>query len=392
MKEKCDVAIVGGGVMGASVAYWLSCLDPTLRITVFERDPTHAFSSTALSVASIRMQFSQPANVQVSRFGLEFIHGFAERTAPVGRIDLGFQGNGYLFLAGSDKGAEVLRDTTAMQRRHGANTSMLDKDDLVRRFPWMDPIGVSLATFGGATEGWFDNMGLLAGLRALARSQGVRFEHAHVSGLQAQGRAVRHLVLDDGRRVSAGAVVNAAGPRAAELLSSLGEKLPVEPRKRTVFVVDAPNARHPDAPLIIDYRGYYIRPEGNAWITACVPDDDSRVSVEDFDARHWDFEETIWPMLYERIPGFDAAKVLRHWVGHYAYNTLDQNAILGPHPEWDNLWLINGFSGHGLQQAPAMGLGLAELISKGRFETMDLSAFSMQRILENRPFRERAIV
>ncbi|NDR54876.1 NAD(P)/FAD-dependent oxidoreductase [Aliiruegeria sabulilitoris] len=392
MAEKVDVAIVGGGIMGASTAYWLSLFEPRLRICVFERDPTHEFSSTALSVASIRQQFTAAINVRISGFGLEFIRNFSSLTAELGGVDLGFRGNGYLFLAGSETGAENLREAVDMQRGEGAGTEALTAEQLCRLFPWISAEGVSLASFGGSAEGWFDNMGLLAGLRDLARLQGVRFEHAEVVGVDRAGRVIGSLSLSDGRRVSVGEVVNAAGPRASLFMRKLSEEFPVEPRKRTVFVVDAPNARHPDAPLLIDYQGYYARPEGTCWITATVPENDTAVDCEDFDARHWDFEENIWPKLYRRIPGFDQAKVIRHWVGHYAFNTLDQNAILGRHPNWDNLLLINGFSGHGLQQAPAMGRGLAELLVHGHFRSLDLSEFSMERILENRPFRERGIV
>lgn len=148
-----------------------------------------------------------------------------------------------------------------------------------------------------------------------------------------------------------------------------GLDLPVEPRKRTVFVIDAPNARHPDAPLLVD-RGFYLRPErGGQWITATVPEADSPCDPQDFEPDLHLFEEVIWEQLYARAPGFDAVKVVRHWVGHYAYNRLDQNAILGPHPALPNLYLMNGFSGHGLQQAPAVGRGIAEHLLTGSWQS-----------------------
>ncbi|PRY26775.1 glycine/D-amino acid oxidase-like deaminating enzyme [Aliiruegeria haliotis] len=387
-----DVVIVGGGVMGMSTAYWLGRFDPSLSIAVVERDPSHTHSSTALSVASIRQQFSVPVNVRISRFGLEFIRGFAELTECVGSIDLGFRGNGYLFLAGSDDGAEVLRENCAMQRREGAGTELLHTEDLGRLFPWMNTADVSLASFGGNQEGWFDNMGLLSGLRALARVQGTTMITGEVVGLSGQGDRITSVTLGDGTELTCGAVVNAAGPRAPHLLRTLRHNLPVEHRKRTVFVVDAPGARHPDAPLIVDYQGYYARPEGDHWITAIVPDDDAAVAPDDFTPLHEDFEAEIWPRLWTRIPGFEAAKVLRCWVGHYAFNTFDQNAIVGRHPERRNLYLVNGFSGHGLQQAPAMGRGLAELILFGAYKSLDLSDLGFSRLLECRPLREREIV
>ena len=392
MTDKVDVAIIGGGVMGASSAYWLSLLAPQLRILVLERDPSHSFSSTALSVASIRQQFSAAINVRVSQFGLAFIRGFAARSAQIGGLDLCFRGNGYLFLAQSARGVSALRRNTAMQNREGARTELLTRGDLRTRFPWMSVDDITLAGFGGTEEGWFDNMGLLSGLRSLAQSQGVRFEKAEVVDMARRGRVVTSLHLSDGRRIQAGEIVNATGPRAAQTLAMLGEDIPVEPRKRTVFVVDAPDARQQDAPLIIDFQGYYARPEGDSWITATIPDEDPKVDVEDFSANHWEFDEFIWPRLYRRIPGFERARVLRHWVGHYAYNRFDQNALLGRHPGLDNLILVNGFSGHGLQQAPAMGRGVAELLLHGGFRSLDLSDFGYERIVENRPFPEDGIV
>ncbi|MBE0553771.1 MAG: FAD-binding oxidoreductase, partial [Rhodobacteraceae bacterium] len=170
-----------------------------------------------------------------------------------------------------------------------------------------------------------------------------------------------------------------------------GLDLPVEPRKRTVFVIDAPNARHPDAPLLVD-TGFYLRPEHDHWITATVPQDDGPCDANDFEPDLHLFEEVIWEQLWHRAPGFDAVKVVRHWVGHYAYNTLDQNAILGPHPDVANLFFMNGFSGHGLQQAPAVGRGLAEHILHGGWQSLDLSDLSVGRVVKGQAFREKAVV
>lgn len=387
-----DVCIIGGGVMGVSTAYWLTELAPDLAVAVIERDPSHEFSSTALSVASIRQQFTLPINVRISRFGLQFIHDFRMLTQEVGGIDLCFRGNGYLFLAGAERGADILRTSCAMQNAEGARTELIGPEELPKRFPWLDPHGVAMASFGGDDEGWFDNMGLLAGLRSLARARGVTFIHGEVVAFNHQAGTVRGLELGNGRQLSCGTVVNAAGTRASTIMNLLGEKYPVEPRKRTVFVVDAPGARIPEAPLLVDYQGFYARPEGTHWITAMVPETDVAVDPSDFEPDWLDFEDTIWTKLAARIPGFDRAKVLRCWVGHYAYNTFDQNAIVGRHPNWSNLLLVNGFSGHGLQQAPAMGRGVAELVVFGAFRALDLSSLGPERVAVGHPQREMAIV
>ncbi|MDP2062881.1 MAG: FAD-binding oxidoreductase [Phaeovulum sp.] len=392
MDLKPDVLVIGGGVMGASVAYWITRIAPGTRVSVVEMDPSYARASTALSVASIRSQFSNPVNVQISRFGLDFIRSFA-REAPEGGVpDLGFKENGYLFLSGNPDAAALMGEQAAMQRSLGAATEVLDPAAIAARFPWLNLDDVVAATFGRTGEGWFDNMGLLGGLRAQARAQGAEFVTDRVVGLEREGDAVVAAILAQAGRVEAAAFVNAAGTRASELLRWLGEEFPVEPRKRTVFVIDAPNARHPEAPLLVDHTGFYLRPEHGQWITATVPAEDGPCDADDFEPDHAQFEELIWPALYARAPGFDAVKVTRFWVGHYAYNTLDQNAILGRHPGFQNLYLANGFSGHGLQQAPAVGRGLAEVILTGDWQSLDLSDLDMRRVIAHEPFLEKAIV
>jgi len=225
----------------------------------------------------------------------------------------------------------------------------------------------------------------------MAKAQGARFVTDRVTGLHMAGDRVAGVVLDRAGKIACRQVVNAAGTRAAQICQMAGLDLAVEPRKRTVFVIDAPNARHPDAPLLVD-AGFYLRPEQNHWITATVPQDDGPCAPDDFEPDLDLFESVIWEQLYARAPGFDAVKVVRHWVGHYAYNTLDQNAILGPHPQVPNLFLCNGFSGHGLQQSPAVGRGLAEHILTGQWQSLDLTDLSANRMVTGDAFCERAVV
>lgn len=391
--QRFDVAIIGGAVMGAATAFFLTRMQPGLRVAVVERDPTFAQASTALSVASIRSQFSTPTNVAISRFGIDFIRDFARWTGPAGGVpDLGLRENGYLFLTGSDSGAAVMEDLAAMQRGLGAATQVLSPAEIAERYPWLSLDGVVAGSFGPRDEGWFDNMGLLGGLRAAARAQGAVFLSDTVIDLSRDDNCITHAHLASGAAIAAGAFVNCAGTRAAQVMRWLGADLPVEPRKRTVFVIDAPNARHPDAPLLVDPSGFYLRPEGPHWITATVPDTDGPCAPEDFAPEADQFESLIWPLLWARAPGFDAVKVVRLWVGHYAYNTLDQNAILGRDPRFENLYLANGFSGHGLQQAPAVGRGLAEVILTGAWQSLDLSDLSVDRVLAGRPLREVGVV
>lgn len=393
MPERWDVVIVGGAVMGASSAYWLTRMDPALKVLVVEMDPTYARSATALSVASVRQQFSNPVNVAVSRFGVGFIRDFQTALGrDVGVPSLGLKENGYLFLSGTRDGADLLRDLATMQNGLGAATEVLDPAGVQARFPWMTVADVTAGSFGLRDEGWFDNMGLLNGFRSAARAQGAVFRKDRVTGLRRSGARVTGVELASGALLEAGAVLNAAGTRGAEVMAMVGEVLPVEPRKRTVFVIDAPNARHPDAPLLIDHTGYYMRPEHDHWIIATVPTVDPAADPEDFSPDADQFEEVIWPLVYARAPGFDAVRVVRLWVGQYDYNRLDQNAVVGRWPGTENLYILNGFSGHGLQQSPAMGRGIAELILTGRYQALDLGELGAERILENRPFLEAAIV
>ena len=390
--QRADVVIVGGAVMGASCAYWLTRMNPGLQVLVVERDPSFARSSTALSVASIRQQFSTGVNVAISRFGIGFIRDFQQNLGvDVGIGSLGLKENGYLFLAHSTEGAAMLQDHAEMQRSHGAATEVWTPDQIKVRFPWLAVDDLTAGSFGSRDEGWFDNMGLLAGFRAAAKALGARFVTDEVIGITVDFGRVTGVTLGQGGAVACGAAVNAGGTRAAVIARMAGLDLPVEPRKRTVFVIDAPNARHPDAPLLVD-TGFYLRPEQGHWITATVPSEDGPCAVDDFEPDLHLFEDVIWEQLYNRAPGFDAVKVVRHWVGHYAYNTLDQNAILGPHPDVPNLFFMNGFSGHGLQQSPAVGRGLAEHILTGGWQSLDLSDLSIDRVLAGKPFREAAIV
>jgi len=388
-----DVVIVGGAVMGSSAAYWLSLMQPDLNILVIEPNPDYARSSTALSVASIRQQFTTAVNVQISRFGIEFIRNIGNWLGQGGGVQsLGFQENGYMFLYGSPQSESALRQACKIQRAHGAQTELLSPSALKSRFEWLNVDDIHLASFGAKDEGWFDNMSLLGGFRNAARNQGVEYLRDRVVNMEGAGGQLTSVTLEKKGKVTAGVIINAAGTAASDILAMIDEKFPVEPRKRTVFMVDAPNAVHPDAPLMVCYSGFYLRPEHNHWICAIVPEDDRIADKDDFEPDLHMFEDDLWPKLYERAPGFDAVKVLSAWAGHYAYNTLDQNAIIGRHPNWRNLFLMNGFSGHGLQQAPAVGRGIAELVLYGAYQSIDLSDLCVERILDGKPFAEQAIV
>ena len=392
-KETHDVLIIGGGVIGSSVAYFLSS-DPGSngsRITVVERDPAYRTASTALSVGGVRQQFSTAENVLLSRYSADFFRRAGDLLEVDGeRPELGFQERGYLFLA-SPAGKSVLRRNVRLQRNLGADVTILTPGELFSRFPWMHVADLALASLGNSGEGWLDPYSLLQAMKAKARSQGVRYLTDEVVGLAVDGAKIVGADLSDAGRVAVGTVVNAAGPAAADLCEMAGADLPVRPRRRYVYRVHVEHA-YPGFPMVIDPTGVYVRPEGDGYLCGVSPPPDADPDTTDLTVAYDVFHDTVWPGLAHRIPSFDALRLGSSWAGLYAYNTVDQNAILGPHPAVSNLILANGFSGHGLQHAPGIGRGVAEWILYGAFRSLDLSRFSYRRIAEGRPIREENVV
>lgn len=396
-----DVVIVGGAVIGSAVAYYLAA-NPDFdgSVLVVERDPTYARSSTALSCASIRTQFSNALNGQVSQYGAEVIRDFGALMEVNGeQPNLNFHPAGYLFLAGDAAQAGILRANHATQISCGADVVLWDKSELARAFPYLRVDDVELASFGQSGEGWFDNTGLMAGFRNKAKSLGVTVVHDEVTAIQRAGDRVTGVTLKSGGAVGAGVVVNASGPRAARTARMAGLDIPVEPRKRTVFVFDCATPPKPASdvnggllPLVIDPSGVFFRPEGSYFLAGCAPAQDPAVDWDDFEPRHEEFDEIIWPVIAARSESFEAVKVVNHWAGHYDFNVLDHNMVVGRHPEVTNFIFANGFSGHGLQQGPATGRGVSELIVYGSYKSLDLSPVGYERIIENRPFLEQAVI
>ncbi len=401
MNDRYDVVIVGGAVIGSAVAYFLTAnSDFKGSVLVVERDPTYAKASTSLSSSSIRTQFSNPINVRISQFGSEFIRNFAE-TMQVGgdKPDLGFHPGGYLFLAKTGEQEKTLRENHLAQIGCGADVVLWDRAELARAFPHLNVDDIRLASYGQSGEGWFNNTGMMYGFRNKAREQGAEFIKDEVVRIGREGDRVTSVTLASGAKVSAGTIVNASGPRAALTARMAGLDIPVEPRKRTIFVFDCATTPEGTAnvnggrlPLMIDPTGVFCRPEGKFFLTGCPPVEDPTADWDDFEPRYDEFEEIIWPALAERSPAFEAIKAVNQWAGHYDFNTLDHNLVVGRHPEVTNFIFANGFSGHGLQQGPAAGRGVSELIVYGAFRTLDLSEVGYERIVENRPFLEKAVI
>jgi glycine/D-amino acid oxidase-like deaminating enzyme len=385
-----DIVIIGGAIVGSALAYYLRKEGFAGTIALVERDPQFTHSATTLSMASIRQQFSIPQNIRLSQFTLGLFRGLKDEFGP--EADIGFREGGYLILA-SDDGLPILKANHAVQIAEGTDIVLEDAAALARRFPWLSTEDVSAGAYGRSGEGWFDAHAMLGVFRRALRQKDVDFIAASVTGISRSGNRVTGVTLDNGETLDAGIVVNAAGPNAGKVAGMAGLALPVEPRKRTVFVFEA-REKYADMPLLVDPCGVYVRPEGSVYLTGGAEHGENEAAADPADFEpEWDlFEETIWPALATRIPAFEAIKMTRAWAGHYDYNALDQNAVIGPHPEVENFIFANGFSGHGLQQAPAVGKALAERLAHGSYRTIDCSAFGYERIAEGRAFRELNVI
>jgi glycine/D-amino acid oxidase-like deaminating enzyme len=383
-----DVVIVGGGAIGCAVAAFL--LDEPAfegRVAIIERDPTYREASSALSASSIRQQFSTPENIRMSRFGFEFLRALGEGPDPV---DVGLEERGYLYLAPTG-GAATLREVHAIQEAEGAQVALLSPAELTARFPWISTDGIEAGALGLAGEGWFDGFGLLQALRRQAVTRGAEMIRDEVVGLVRGASGIESVTLASGRIIGCGTVVNAAGPWARDVAAMAGIDLPVEARRRCVFVFNARDPL-PDCPLVIDTSGLWFRPEGESFIVGTSPSEDVDFDRLPLEVNWSEFHDLLWPALAARVPAFDAIKPVRAWAGYYEYNVVDQNAIIGRHPELTNLVFANGFSGHGIQQAPAVGRAVSELIAHGRFTTIDLAVFGYERFAAGRPVIERNVI
>ncbi|RWH34991.1 MAG: FAD-binding oxidoreductase [Mesorhizobium sp.] len=385
-----DIVIIGGAIVGSSVAYYLREEGFTGSIALIERDPQFSQAATTLSLASIRQQFSIPENIRLSQFTLKLFRQLKETFGA--DADIGFREGGYLILAG-EAGLPILKANHEAQIAEGADIVLEDAGQLARRFSWLSTEGISAGAYGRGGEGWFDAHALLMLFRKALRERRIDFITASATGITRQGSRVTGVALDNGETLEAGIIVNAAGPNAGKVAALAGLALPVEPRKRNVFVFEA-REKYADMPLLVDPSGIYVRPEGSVYLTGgAEPEEgDHAPDPNDFEVKWPLFEDVIWPTLATRVPAFEAIKPTRAWVGHYDYNTLDQNAVIGPHPEVENFLFANGFSGHGLQQAPAVGKALSELIVHGGYRTIDCTAFGYERVAAGRAFRELNVI
>ena len=389
MDKIYDVIIIGGGIMGSASAYYLMKTDHTLKVAVIERDLTYAKASTTLSMANTRIQFSLEQNIAISQYALKTLEQFEGTMAVVGeRPKIYYRREGNLFLV-DDAGRRGAEKALALQQSLGCRADWWSPEKIMRHYPLYETKGLAGGTFG-PDDGHFDAYAVLMAYKAKAKSMGAVYINDEVQKIRKQHGRVTGVRTVPGSTLTAGCVVNCAGAWAAKVAQTAGANLPVIPVKRQVFTLDTAVKPQGPLPLTVLPSGLYFRTEtgGVILLGKSMAEDPSGYEFSWDDKR---FMEILWPELAEFVPAFDRLKLVRGWAGLYAVNTLDGNAILGEWPEIRGLFLANGFSGHGLQQAPAVGRYLSELILE-RLPSLDLSIFSPIRILENRPLSESGLV
>ena len=395
-QKSYDVVIIGGAIMGSSTAWFLSD-NPDFdgSVLVVERDLTYANCSTAHTNSCMRQQFSAALNVKISQFAADFVKNLPERIGDPRVPPQVIQNYGYLYLADTDDFADVLRENQKVQLAEGAETEILSADEIRDRYPFYQVEDIVAGSINRKDEGYWDGGGVFDWWRRSARDRGVEYILNEVVALNRNtaGTAIDSVTLATGDVISAGQIVNASGPRAARTAKMAGIALPVEPRKRFTWIFSAEQPLDQDLPLTIDPSGVHFRQDGpKTYLAGCPADPDPAVDYDDFAMDHARWESHVWPIIATRIPQFEAIRVVNEWAGHYAFNTFDQNAIMGPHTEMSNFIFLNGFSGHGLQQSPAMGRGTAEWLTYGEYRALDLTPFNYERILAGRPIIEKAVI
>lgn len=387
--KRVDIAIIGGGIVGSAVAYFLARTGRAGTIAVVEPDPSYEFSATPAANGGIRQLFSLPENIRMARYGLDFFAGFHETMAMDGQsADIGFQRRGYLFIS-DDGGHGQMEINHRLQVSLGARVDLLDGAALAARFPSINGADMACAVHS-PDDAWINPQAALMGFRDKARALGVDYIKDRVVDWRAHGGVARDVVLASGETLAADSFVLAAGAWSAEIGAMIGLALPVEPMCRESHYFVTSNPVEP-LPFIKTETHIAFGPEGEGYAGG-LPDWNQPAGFH-LDPHPTRFEDEVWPMIAHRVPPLETLKLQRTWVGHYARNSLDLNAIVG---RWeggaDNVYMACGYSGHGIMHAPASGLALAELMLDRELSTLDIVAFGYGRVAAGKPYREQGII
>lgn len=385
---RTDVLVIGGGAIGAAVAYHLRLRDPSVSVTVIERDPTYDLASTPRASGGVRRLFSLPENIELSKYSIDAFADFPTEMAIDGvDAEIGFLRNGYLFIVPPDSVA-MLAENFATQQDLGCNVVWLEPDGLKARYPSMHVEDLGAGVFS-PDDGWLDPYAVLRGFRNKAISLGAAFVADEVVGLDHTGTTVTAVRLASGRRIAVDHIVNAAGAWAKEICAFVGVDVPIEPLRRYEHYFQSQEPIEP-LPYLKDTQRLAFRPEGTGYSGGVPTLEEPRAVNFGVDRSY--FEDAVWPALAHRFPQFERTKCLNTLPGLYDQNDLDGNVVIGPVAGFGNFHLLSGFSGHGLMHAPGCGRAMAELLLTGGYETIDLTRFGWQRIADGAPLPERGII
>ena len=386
---RTDIVVIGGGAIGAAVAYFVKLLDPSTEVSVVERDPTYSLASTPRASGGIRRLFSLPENIELSNYSIGFFEEFAETMAVDGvKADVGLKKNGYLFIV-PPSARDVLKRNFDIQQQLGCNVTWLEPDALQQMFPSMNVSDLGAAVHS-SDDGWLDPHSVLMGFRNKAKSIGAEFLADEVTGFVRQGHSVTTAKLSSGRQIEASQFVNAAGAWAKDICAMLDVSVPIEPLRRFEHYFECKDPIEP-LPYIKDPERLAFRPEGQGYSGGVPTLHEPR--GYNFDVDYTYFERVVWPALAHRFPQFERTVCRKTLPGLYDQNDFDGNVIIGPGAGGlGNFHMLSGFSGHGLMHAPGCGRAMAELLLKGRYETIDLTRFGWQRLLDGTPLREQGII
>ncbi|MDP9651226.1 NAD(P)/FAD-dependent oxidoreductase [Paraburkholderia caledonica] len=383
-----DVVIVGAGAIGASIALFCKKLEPGLNVTVIDPDLNGGFSSTARSGSGgSRRLFCCPENIAMSEFSIAFFKELdAQAENEFARVN--WQPQGYLFIV-PHEGIDLLHENLRVQRQMGVKAEVLAPGEMKKRFPMLRVDDLGAGVFS-PEDGWCDAQRYHAVVTGKAKAAGVQFMSDTVVNIDIEVGQFPEVELRSGRTLKTEFVVNAAGPWAADICELVGMPLPVFPMRRFEHIFTAETAR-PDMPYVKDVRGLAIRSAGSGYSGGLVKTNVPRGYSLKLD-NNW-FDQVVRPAVEWRFPGIGHLELTKSWSGLYEQCDFDGNAIIG---RWtghcDRFLVAAGFSGHGLMHAPAAGMAVAEMIVKGRQETLDLKRFGYERIQRNEPYRERGII
>jgi sarcosine oxidase subunit beta len=383
VKRIAEVAIVGGGIMGASIAYHLAARG-IKNVVVFEREEALGAGSTAKCAGGVRLQFTTAANVAMSKLSIAALKRFEEEIG----VPVDFRQNGYLFVLSDESQLETFRENAAKQQELGVPVEVLTVEEAKRVVPEMETEDLVGATFG-AEDGIASPAAILQGYAKKAKELGALFETSvEVAAMDVASNRVQGLIVN-GDRWEVGAVVNAAGPWAARVGEMAGIEIPVEPYRRMVFIT-APLPWVPDSfPMLIDWgTGVYMHKESGGMLMG----ESDRNEPASFNQQvDWDWLATVSEHATHRVPALSEAEIKTGWAGLYEVSP-DHNAILGHVPELENFICANGFSGHGMMHAPAVGLSIAELITEGQAQSVDLAPYSIERFRGKQTIPEHNVI